>query len=320
MITFDELKYKVSIIQVAEDIGYRLKKKDGRTNPCYALYRGDKKVDEILIQHPTDTYRQRFCDRNYHHGDVVEFVKLHINAWPQYPHPNEAIRIGIILKHYAGITYTPRESISFHEKEDFDPTRYITAPAQIKDCRFLINDRKISTDTVKKFIGHIVTIRDSKSKKAITNIGFPYTVPGKNSTPTNYEIRNKGFKSMAAGGDASSSVWGVFSRKVENIFIFESAIDAMSFYELQQDKISFNHTALVSTGGGLSSRQIGNLLSAYNPHKITCCFDNDRQGSMYNEKVKGMVCEWNIREEKNTAIDTILPNEKDFNDDLKSIK
>ena len=320
MITFDELKYKVSIIQVAEDIGYRLKQKDGRTNPCYALYHGDRKIDEILIQHPTDTYRQRFCDRNYNHGDVIEFVKLHIHAWPQFHHSNEAVRIGIILKHYAGITYIPQASVSFHEKEVFNPTRYITAPAKIEDCYFLINARKISVETIEKFLGHIVTIRDSMSKKSITNIGFPYTVPGKSNTPTNYEIRNKGFKSMAAGGDASNSVWGVFSRIVENIFIFESAIDAMSFYELQQDKISFNHTALVSTGGGLSSRQIKNLLSAYNPTKITCCFDNDRQGCMYSEKVKAIICEWNIRGKKNTAVDTILPNEKDFNDDLKKTK
>ena len=125
---------------------------------------------------------------------------------------------------------------------------------------------------------------------------------------------------MAAGGDASSSVWGVYSRKVDRIFIFESAIDAMSFYELYKDKQTFQHTALVSTGGGLSGNQITNLIKTYNPQEIVCCFDNDKQGTRYRERVESIVRNWNIREDSNIEVDTILPNDKDFNDDLKTTK
>lgn len=319
MITFDELKHKVSIIQVAEDLGYRLKKKDGRTNPCYALYQGSKKVDEILIQHPTDTYTQRFCDRNYHHGDVIEFVKLHIHSWPQFPHHNEMVRISIILKHYAGISYIPKESVRFQEKQEFEPARYDVSEATIENCHFLTRGRQLSSDTVATFLRHIVIIKDQKGKKNIPNIGFPYKMPG-TETVTNYEIRNYNFKSMAAGGDASSSVWGVYSRKIDRIFIFESAIDAMSFYELYKDKLTFQHTALVSTGGGLSGNQITNLIKTCNPQEIVCCFDNDKQGTRYRERVESIVRNWNIREDSNIEVDTILPNDKDFNDDLKTTK
>lgn len=319
MITFDELKQKVSIIQIAEDLGYRLKKKDGTTNPCYALYIGDQKVDEILVKNPNNTYRQRFCDRNYHHGDVVEFVKLHLNSFQQFHHKNENIMISIVLKHYARIPYVPKEKISFSLKKIFSPERYETKPATIENCKYLAVERNLSSETIETFSKHIRLIRDTKSKKGIWNIGFPYREPGKEEI-TNYEIRNKGFKSMAVGGDASRSVWGVFSRKVDNLFIFESAIDAMSFYELKKEEISFNHTALVSTGGGLSNNQVLNIIRVYKPIKIICCFDNDTQGLKYYEKTKELIGAWNIREDSNIQIDIILPNDKDFNDELKNTK
>lgn len=319
MVTFNELKQKVSIIQVAEDLGYRLKKKDGTANPCYALYDGDRKIDEILIKYPNDIYKQRFCDRNYHYGDVIEFIKLHLNAFQRFYHKNENVMISIVLKYYAGTKYTPREKITFSEKKIFSPKRYETKAVTIENCKFLTEERKISPETIKCFYKHIVLVRDTKSKKKIWNIGFPYRIPGTKEI-TNYEIRNKGFKSMASGGDARHSVWGVFSRTVNNLFIFESAIDTMSFYELQKDRMSFNHTALVSIGGSLSDNQILNIVRMYKPNKITCCFDNDSQGMKYIKKINSLIEEWNIRERCSIEVDSVLPNSKDFNDDLKIMK
>jgi len=229
------------------------------------------------------------------------------------------VRISIILKHYAGVSYIPKESVSFQEKQKFEPARYEVSEATIGNCHFLTRSRRLSPDTVATFLRHIVIIKDKKGKKDIPNIGFPYKVPG-TETITNYEIRNYNFKSMAAGGDASSSVWGVYSRKVDRIFIFESAIDAMSFYELYKDKQTFQHTALVSTGGGLSGNQITNLIKKCNPQEIVCCFDNDKQGERYKERVESIIRNWNIRERSDIRISSILPNDKDFNDDLKNIK
>jgi hypothetical protein len=320
MTTFQELKRKVSIINIAEYLGYQLKRKDGRTNPCYALYSGNQKVDEILIKNPTNNAQQSFCDRNYNYGDVIDFIKLHINSFPQFQHTNENIRINIILSHFAGTTYTSKVTPSFFkEKKPFNPDRYYTEKASIEKCSYLINERCLSSEAITAFLSHIVMIKDRQGKRDITNIGFPYTVPG-TSEVTNYEIRNSGFKSMASGGDAHRSVWHKAFGEVKNLLLFESAIDAISFYDIYYKRKNFAGCAFVSTGGGLATDQIITLLEAYKPQKMVCCFDRDEQGFKYRLKVEKIIEGWNLMEKGEISVVSVLPKDKDFNDDLKKIK
>ena len=73
-------------------------------------------------------------------------------------------------------------------------------------------------------------------------------MPG-NTDICNFEVRNYRYKGHSAGGNKVDACWVVsFNREpwnIEFVYLFESAIDAMSFYELN----SFNPVKQIAARG-----------------------------------------------------------------------
>ncbi|MDK5224918.1 plasmid recombination protein, partial [Serratia nevei] len=67
----------------------------------------------------------------------------------------------------------------------------------------------------------------------------------------------------------------------DNIYLFESAIDLLSYRTMNPDKkgtfVSLNGSAMINRVQELE-------LDLYK--KVTCCFDNDEQGQKFNDKIK----------------------------------
>lgn len=61
----------------------------------------------------------------------------------------------------------------------------------------------------------------------------------------------------------------------KHIYFAESALDAMSFYQLNANKIKLEESVFCSVGGYISPNQIKNTLSRYPQAKVHTCFDND---------------------------------------------
>ncbi|MDL2297323.1 DUF3991 and toprim domain-containing protein [Bacteroidales bacterium OttesenSCG-928-B11] len=288
MTSFDEYKSKVSIIQVLEDLGYRLDKSKGRVTPTYKLYdgKGDK-IDEIIIKNPLDSKNQYYFDRNHKGGDLISFLRNHISKFPQFHHHNEYVHINKILGHYSKIEYVPKveSSSSFIGKQDFDKNRFTETKPEIQDLTYLTRERNISRDVVEEFLPFIVKVKDNQANNDFQNIAFPYTTPGKQEV-SNYELRNYGFKGMASGGDKTNAVWIATNAPnpnlVKDIYFFESAIDAMSFYELNKSKLNLENSALISVGGYLSHNQILNSINHFPNAKLNTAFDNDINGRLYD--------------------------------------
>ena len=82
--TFQELKSRIRISDVAEYIGYRLNTGAGKKYLEYRLYNGTTKVDEIVVY--TTTYSQTFFSRNGYgdKGDVVNFILNRLHLFPGY--------------------------------------------------------------------------------------------------------------------------------------------------------------------------------------------------------------------------------------------
>jgi hypothetical protein len=302
MTTFDEYKSKVSIIQVAEDLGYRLDKSKGRVSPTYKLFDANgNKTDEIIIKNPLNSSQQHYYDRNHKGGDLISFVKNHITDFPQFAHQNEYVRLNQILGHYANIPYVPKvEPLerTFSAKQEFDKNRYTEVKPELKDLSYLTKERGLSPETVKEFLPFITKVKDSEVKGNFVNVAFPYHVPGKDDV-TNYELRNYGFKGMASGGDKSNSVWlatnAPHSSQVKNVYFFESALDAMSFHELNKGKLSLNDSAFVSVGGYPSKNQIANTITHFPQAKINTGFDNDINGRLYDVMTYGVAINKDIK-------------------------
>jgi hypothetical protein len=305
MKTFDEYKAIVSIIQVAEDLGYKLDKTKGMVQPSYKRFDANgNKIDEIIIKNPTNPSQQSYFDRNHKGGDLINFIKNNINEFPQFQHQNEFVKINMILGHYANAPYVPQNQSSvrkFVEKQDFNKARYSERQAEIKDLKYLTKERGLSEETVTAFLPNIKIVKDTKSEKGIPNIGFPYKVPGTGEV-VNYELRNNGFKGMAAGGNKTDAVWLATTaqspKEVKNLYFFESAIDAMSYYELQKGKVDLKNSAFVSVGGYVAKNQIANTIKQFPKALINTGYDNDINGRKYDIITYGVAIGKDLRLEK----------------------
>ncbi len=288
MKTFDEYRNEISIIQVAEYLGYKLNKSKGLKTPTYQLFdKNEKKLDEIVINNPNNNSNQYYFDRNRNGGDVVSFIKNHLDDFPSFQHQNNFVRINMILGHFSNTPYEPAQAIkNVTENKPFDVKRYEINPSSIKSLKYLSEERKISKETLEEFAPFIVMVSDKESKYNYTNVGFPYTVPGKENEITNLELRNYNFKGMGVNGDKRNSVW-IATRasnpnNVKNVYFGESAIDVISYYQLNKSKISLENSALVSVGGYVSKNQIKNSLNHFNRANIHTLFDNDKNGNLYD--------------------------------------
>lgn len=300
MMTFEEYKTKISIIQILEDLGYKQDITKGRRQPVFKLEdRNGQKIDEIIIKEP-GTSSEHYYDRNNQGGDLICFIKNHINDFPQFHHSNTFVRINMILGHYANIPYIPNiERYNSSPAHGIDKDRYKTVETTVGDLRYLTQERKLNPDTVKTFLPFITRTRDLQSKGTFYNVSFPYTNPiDPQKNITNYELRNYGFKGMAAGGDKSNSLWIADFSSVpltaKNIYFAESALDALSFYELNKNKINLNESVFCSVGGYISPNQIKNALTCYPNAKVHTCFDNDLNGNLYDIKVHNIIGKMNV--------------------------
>ena len=256
MTTFDEYKAKVSIAQVAEAIGFEFDKSKGKTQPTYTRTDEQGNKEQIVIRNPNDLPNQHYFDRNYKGGDVINFIKEHLNEFSQ-----------------------------FIEHKELDRSRYVEVAPTTSNLMYLTRERAIDPATVEKFLPHITLLQDTASKGNFTNVAFPYHKPGSDEV-TNYEIRNHGFKGMAAGGDKEHSSWVATNAErnsaVKNVIFFESAIDAMSFYELKKGYYKLAETAFVSVGGYVSPNQVKNVIDQYPNARVSTAYDKDINGHLYD--------------------------------------
>lgn len=305
MTTFEEYKEKVSIAQVAEAIGFEFVKSKGKTQPVYERDNNGVK-EQIVIRDPNDNAKQHYFTRGYNGGDVVSFVKEHLNEFTNITSNsnNQWVKINQVLSHFADIPYTPKMETVQQAKEpkEMDRNRYVEVTPTTSNLMYLTRERAIDTATVEKFLPHITLLQDTASKGNFTNVAFPYHKPGSDEV-TNYEIRNHGFKGMAAGGDKESSAWVATNAEnksaVKNVIFFESAIDAMSFYELKKGYYKLADTAFVSVGGYVSPNQIKNVLNEYPNARVSTAYDKDVNGHLYDIITYGTAIGKDIRVTKN---------------------
>ena len=138
MLTFDDYKAKISIIQILEDLGYKQDISKGKVSPVFKLTDGTgNKLDEIIIKNP-HSVQEHYYDRNYKGGDLIQFIKNHINDFPQFQHQNTFVRINMILGHYANEPYSPKYEafkVVKAENKSFDRDRYKEFPTTLADFK-----------------------------------------------------------------------------------------------------------------------------------------------------------------------------------------
>ena len=310
----DEFKKKVSIIQIVEDLGYQLDKKEGLKTPCYKLYAGDTKIDTVIINNPNTNENQYYFSRQTNEkGDVISFVKNNIDRWNVDSNKSLWANIYDVLANYANMPSLEQNMESQYkqsakkEYKEFDINNYkVVDNPKIEYLGYLTNNRAISQDVIKDFLPFIKQVAVQYKGNTFYNVCFPYVTPGEDKI-TNLEIRNTNFKGMATGGNKRDSVWMATSgvpQMVKQVYLFESAIDALSFYELNKSKVPLKECAFVSIGGYLSTNQVKNVINHFPNAQINCCFDNDINGRIYAIKTLGIAngCELDVVKYKDNRL------------------
>lgn len=121
------------------------------------------------------------------------------------------------------------------------------------------------------------------------------------------EKKNSNFK----GHSGEKGIWGKKIGNSNQIFLFESPIDAMSFYQIYGKEGTY-----ISTGGNISEQGIQDILEVAKyttSTKINFCFDNDQGGNLIKERIEKHL-------QNTTQTQEIKPFFKDFNEDLQKGK
>ena len=287
---FKEARQRVSIVQIAEHLGYAYNKAKGRIRPQYEHPNGDK----IVISFPQDNSRQMYFNRDgsTDRGTVIEFVKQRLRDFNNVNYTKDMDGVNQVLKHFANepitksIAAPPQYKPPFLlEKEVFDlKTFKISELPTLSNENDYLRKRGINEQTIAVFQKDIRLVTDIKSKTGFANVGFPY----KNTQDeiVGIEVRNHKFKGHARGSDKDTGVWKAamrpFNEQIKNAFLFESAIDALSFYQLYHAKFNFKDAAFISFGGSLTPNQMDNVIHSYQNARFFAGFDRDANGHIYD--------------------------------------
>ena len=68
---------------------------------------------------------------------------------------------------------------------------------------------------------------------------------------------------------------------MRKVFFFESALDAMAFYQQKQEELYLEQCVFASTGGSFSDLQVKGTMDYFARATAVDCFDNDLQGRLY---------------------------------------
>ena len=305
-VSFQEMKPRVGIDDVAFSLGYKLNRQAGVGRYIELILpdgRGEK-LDTIIISHPQEKDRQRYFHRNSgKRGDVVDFIGENLSRFNKFGR-NQWEVIGKVLADFANMPVVDNHDRGYSGglgslNPVFNPKRYTAQPlARNMDYAMgIFEDREISRETVSLFERHIAIVTDQKNRNGLPMIGFPYREPDFCADLAGYELRgDRGFKGKAAGTNSTTAMWtaGIHSalnnpQMVRHVYFCESAYDAMSFYQANRAKIDLPHSAFVSVGGALSNGQVSGLMKHYCMAKAVDCFDNDLPGRIYGMRMAALL-------------------------------
>ena len=317
LIPVQELRSNVSIVELAIHYGYLLKLNKGKARPVLENVAYN---DVILIKNAQDASQQvyqrvgNFTDS----GTIINFIRNRLaTVFSKFNRSGEDEFKNIVSVLYDYLRIDP-EQVDLNRRAtdqlvERKPKSVFSL--DLVDLRPLENDnylktRHISLETINslEFINRIATqityfdpqkhqivdftaVKDNPSHShfQFSNVAFPY-YDGVSTEVTGLEIRNENVKLHAPGSDKTSSVFvSNLPPKVEQFFIMESAIDALSHKQLRnlRGDTKFN-SVYFSTGGHLTSEQVNTITRYINASnkasdwKISLAFDNDAKGFAYD--------------------------------------
>lgn len=295
----EELK-KIDMVEFLENEGYSFKK-EGTT-----FYRS-KEHSSLIIKNKGHVFQYYWNSQN-EHGDIIDFVQRHICNGNFI----EAINY---LKSYLGINmpiyknnykeYIRNQNFVINDKFKID-----FADNKKRVIAYLCKTRKLEYSTVMEFIKKGLISQDNRNNVVFLFKNEKSQTVGAELIGTNTYVTYKGIVK------SSNEEYG-FSLKVgfknQYMYIFESCIDLISYYEMYKSQL--NNALLLAISGAGKINKINNYIND-EIEKIYMCTDNDEAGLKSIEDIKNIFISTKIKIIDNREILKAY-NVKDFNELLQ---
>lgn len=339
-LTYEVFKARISIQEVLQDAGYRLNRRDGLRYPSYVRVGSDgRRVggDKFIVSGHGNCCFQPPERKNY---NIISFIKEHPYFFADYKPGMSLDRlVNVVCHRLLNQPLEEREARVFNPAKEHTPfnlSDYEISrdPGQI--ARFLIA-RGINKTTQEAFAPYMyIATKKRDDGKRYGNIAFPLRKPDAPDKSIGLEVRgfpNKEgkttYKGMAAGSNSSEGLWMAVPGKQEllpmdkvtGVAWFESAYDAMAFYQLNRNQYNEHpglseYALMVSTGGTPTDGQIKGMLDATPGVHHYLCFDNDKAGREFCAHFHKLAEAHGVHPD-NIMDFPLLPCYKDWNDALQ---
>lgn len=342
-LTYDDFLQRLNIQDVLIDAGYHLNKRDGLRYPSYirtdsngTRIRGDKFIvtanGKCCFQPPEQklyniiSFIKAFPDKFAESRNGVSpdwLVNLVCNRLLNHPIEDRPLRI-----------VQPRQQTKPFNIDDYDIHRF-----EVKDRethrRFYpyFKSRGIDIFTQRAFADHFfLATKHRADGLSYANLAFPLVLPKDPDKIVGLEERGRpkmdgsgSYKGKAEGSNSSEGLWianfsGESLQKAGGVAWFESAYDAMSFYQLHRVTFRDNpdlagKSVSVSTGGTPTDMQIRGMLAVTPNINHYLCFDNDKAGHEFVKKFQSIAASMHINPD-HIRVFPLMPCYKDWNDAL----
>lgn len=342
-LTYDDFLNRLTIQDILLDAGYQLNRRDGLRYPAYirrdsngSRIRGDKFV-------VTSNGNCCFLPPEQKLYNLISFIRTFPHLFREYqPGMAPDHLVNLVCNRLLNHPVEERNSRITEPKRDFKP--------------FSLNDYDIhrfnpqDRETQKKFYPYFkfrgidlytqytfhrdffLATKHRTDGLSFTNLAFPLSLPKEPGKIIGLEERGRprldgssSYKGKAEGSNSSEGLWignlhGNSLKNATGVAWFESAYDALAFYQLNREAIKSHpkearNSVYVSTGGTPTEAQIRGMLAETPDIMHYLCFDNDAAGHSFVEKFKQMAHNMKIPEER-IRVFPMLPCYKDWNDVL----
>ena len=288
----DDFKAKINLIAFASDhFGYTLSKAE--SSDVYAVLRKNSDNKLVVTKSVTDNHWVYF---NVHDradcGSVIDLIQNRTSL--------NLGRVRVILRPWVGVASQAKvASFPSVKASSFNREAVLSQFSTMQPIQDI--------DYLEKRGLQRATIDDPRFRKMIRqddrkNVIFPHYDP---EGVTGYEVKNDGYSGFAKHG--RRALWSSqCSRGDEQAIFFESAIDALSHFQLKPNGKTRYHSLGGSIGGQQQPLLKQVLLKCQDQGiNVVTAFDNDDSGHRYHE----LICELS-----GTTVDREVPEGDDWNE------
>lgn len=309
-LTYNDFLSRLSIQDVLLDAGYHVNRRDGLRYPSYVRLDSEgRRVrgDKFIV-----TQNGQCCFQPPHQKlyNVISFIKAHPQMFAEYRggmQPDRLVNLvcNRLLNHPIEQRDTkiiqPRQDARPFDLENYDIHRFNPQDRESqKKFYSYFKNRGIDLYTQYAFHRHFcLATRHREDGLKYTNLAFPMTLPEDAQKIVGFEERGRPrldggstYKGKAEGSNSSEGVWIASPARTplagaKHVYWFESAYDAMAYYQLHQtDNKDLRKAVFISTGGSPTKAQMQGMLSATLPAHQHICFDTDLAGMEFAKNLQ----------------------------------